>query len=181
MKIRTANAWMLGLGAMLIGGITATGASATAPGTADPAAPKMEFVLEEVVTLGPVTSMGDSSHGGRTIIPITGGHFEGPKMKGEVMPGGWDWQLHRPDGCTDIEADYFLRTEDGVVINILNKGVACPPVEGRENVPMRTVATFQAPKGKYDWLNRSAFVGVLMMHESPDKIPAVKIRIYRLI
>lgn len=143
--------------------------------------PKLEFLFEEIVTLGPVVQMGDTSTGGRTIIPITGGQFEGPKLRGAVMPGGWDWQLHRPDGCTVIEADYFLRTDDGVVINILNKGIACPPNANPEGTPMRTVAVFEAPKGKYDWMNKAAFVGVLALHESPDKSPAVKIRIYRLI
>ncbi len=140
--------------------------------------PHLEFVFEEVVTLGEVVTPGKTPHGSRRIIPITGGHFEGPDIRGEIMPGGWDWQLERADGCTEIEADYFLKTDDGVVINVVNKGVLCPPPAGGTPAPVRTHPVFEAPLGKYDWLNRAAFVGTLDM-APPEAGPAVKIRFYR--
>src|SRR6185503_12394400 len=83
-------------------------------------APTLEFAFEETVALGPATLPGDTARGGRIIIPITGGTFEGPGIKGVIMPGGWDWQLRRADGCTEVKADYFLQTDDGVVINVVN-------------------------------------------------------------
>jgi hypothetical protein len=89
------------------------------------------------------------------------------------MAGGWDWQLLRADGCTELEADYMLRADDGTVINVINKGVACP------NQPVRTLAVFEAPVGKHDWLSKAVFVGMLV----PDRTapgPAVKIRFYRV-
>ena len=88
--------------------------------------PTLEFAFEEIVTLGQATAPGDTARGGRLIIPITGGTFKGPEIEGTVVPGGWDWQLRRADGCTEIEADYFLRTDDGVTINVVNKGVIVP-------------------------------------------------------
>ncbi len=143
-----------------------------------PPEPGLEFAFEEVVTLGEAVTPGQTPRGLRRIIPITGGHFEGPGIKGEIMPGGWDWQLERADGCTEIEADYFLKTDDGVVINVVNKGVLCPPPAGGAPAPVRTHPVFEAPSGKYDWLNRSAFVGTLDM-APPEAGPAVKIRFYR--
>lgn len=150
--------------------------SAAAQGAPDDAAPVLEFAFEEIVTLGPATHVGKTGHGGRTIIPITGGSFAGPNIRGEVVPGGWDWQLQRSDGCTELEADYMLRTEDGTIINVLNKGVACPPAPGVP--PLRTMAVFEAPTGEHDWLSKSAFVGVIVPYQAPSG-PAVKIRFYR--
>jgi hypothetical protein len=139
--------------------------------------PSLEFAFEEVVTLGQATAPGDTARGGRLIIPITGGTFEGPGIKGIVMPGGWDWQLRRADGCTDVEADYFLKTDDGVVINVVNKGVICPG-EGGALRAVRTHPVFEAPRGKYEWLSQAAFIGTLEP-APPSAGPAVKIRFYR--
>lgn len=143
----------------------------------DESAPVLELAFEEIVRLGPVTALGKTGHGGRTIIPITGGSFVGPNIRGEVMPGGWDWQLLRSDGCTELEANYMLRTDDGTVINVINKGVACPPGPGV--TPLRTMAVFEAPSGKHDWLSKSAFIGVIVPYTSPSG-PAVKILFYRV-
>lgn len=155
-------------------------AFAAVPAVAQEApAPSLEFVFEEIVTLGPAIEIGATARGVRRIIPITGGHFEGPKIKGEVMPGGWDWQLDRPDGCTDVEADYFIKTDDGVVINIVNTGTICRPNDGEPPVPVRTHPVFEPPLGKYEWLGRETFVGTLGMAASSEG-PAVRIRIYRV-
>lgn len=160
-------------------GALAAVALAPAAGAQAPAdaAPSLEFAFEEIVTLGPPVNLGKTGHGGRTIIPITGGSFSGPAIRGTVLPGGWDWQLLRSDGCTELEADYMLRAEDGTVINVVNKGVACPPEAGLP--PLRTMAVFEAPTGKHDWLSKSAFIGVLVPHRSSDGA-AVKIRSFRV-
>ncbi len=150
-------------------------------GEAASPAPTLEFVFEEVVTLGPATTPGNTALGKRNIIPITGGHFEGPAIHGTILPGGWDWQLERADGCLHIKADYFLKTDDGVVINIVNQGVACPGPNG-ERSPVRTHPVFEPPLGKYEWLGKSAFVGTLEAAGSGGAAPpaAVRIRIYRV-
>lgn len=140
--------------------------------------PMLEFVLQETVTLGKVVEVGKTVRGERRIIPITGGHFEGPGIKGEVMPGGWDWQLTRADGCTDVKADYFLKTDDGVVINVINTGELCPGEKGAP-APVRTHPVFEPPLGKYEWLGKQAFVGTLGMAPANEG-PAVVIRFYRV-
>jgi len=146
-------------------------------GQDDPEAPRLEFAFEEIVMLGEAIAVGETPRGRRNMIPITGGTFEGPGIKGTIIPGGWDWQLTRTDGCTEIEADYMIRTDDGVVINVLNVGVLCPPQNGQPS-PVRTHPTFEAPVGKYDYLNRAAYIGTLGM--APDAGgPAVRIRFYK--
>jgi hypothetical protein len=141
--------------------------------------PGLEFVFEEIVKLEPATEVGQTARGKRRIIPIVGGWFEGPNIKGEVMPGGWDWQLDRADGCTDVVADYFLKTDDGVVINIRNTGTICLPKDGSAPTPARTHPVFEPPLGKYQWLGEQTFVGTLGL-APPSEGPAVRIRIYRV-
>jgi hypothetical protein len=153
--------------------------SAPARAQADPPPPELEFVFEELVTLDAAIRVGETPLGTRTIIPITGGTFEGPEIAGTIIPGGWDWQLLRADGCTELVADYMIRTDDGVIINVINEGVVCPPRDG-EPSPVRTHPKFEAPIGKYDWLNRGTFIGALVVAGDAEG-PAVRIRFYRVL
>ncbi|MBL7817787.1 MAG: DUF3237 domain-containing protein [Saprospiraceae bacterium] len=131
--------------------------------------PKLEFIFEAKVTLDPVHEVGVTTYGKRRIIPINGGTFEGPNMKGVVIAGGADWQTVRADGTADLEARYTLKTDDGVLIYIQNKGIrhAKPEVLARlakgEKVDpseyyMRTAAAFEVAEGKYAWLNKVVVV-----------------------
>ena len=113
--------------------------------------PELEFALELKVKLGQAYGVGETANGNRFIIPITGGTFEGPKIKGEVLPGGADYQMQGKNH-TDIEAIYCIRTDDGVNIHIRNKGIIagnyfyCSP-------------KFEAPlNSKYAWLNDAIFI-----------------------
>lgn len=113
--------------------------------------PELEFALELKVKLGQAYGVGETANGNRFIIPITGGTFEGPNIKGEVLPGGADYQMQGKNH-TDIEAIYCIRTDDGVNIHIRNKGIIagnyfyCSP-------------KFEAPlNSKYAWLNDAIFV-----------------------
>ena len=134
------------------------------------------------IALGPAQELGEGPRGRRRIIPITGGSFEGPAIRGTILPGGWDWQLIRADGCVHIKADYFLKTDDGAVINIVNQGVACRGPHG-ELRPVRTQPVFEPPRGRYEWLGQSAFVGTLepVAPAANGAPPAVRIRIYRVL
>jgi hypothetical protein len=152
---------------------------AAVPAVAEEPAPLgTEFVFEEIVKLSPAIEVGKTARGERRIIPITGGRFEGPNIRGEIMPGAWDWQLTKADGCTDVEANYFIKTDDGVIINVINKGSICPSAGGGFPV-VRTQPVFEAPIGKYDWLSRAAFVGTLEQADPADG-PAVKIRFFKV-
>jgi hypothetical protein len=142
----------------------------------EPPEPGLEFAFEEIVKLAPATEVGETALGKRRIIPIVGGRFEGPNIKGEVLPGGWDWQLERKDGCTEVKADYFIKTDDGVVINVVNVGSLCP---GDSSAPPRTHPAFEPPLGKYEWLGKQTFVGTLGLAPASEG-PAVVIRFYRV-
>lgn len=120
---------------------------------AQQADPELEFVLELKVKLGQAFGVGKVTQGNRFVIPITGGTFEGPNIKGEVLPGGADYQMQNMDkGRTDLEAIYCIRTDDGVSIHVRNNGIIagnyfyCSP-------------KFEAPlDSKYAWLNNAIYV-----------------------
>lgn len=126
------------------------------PGVAPPGT---ELALELFVTITPAVTVGPSGHGTRRFIPITGGRFSGNGIKGEVMAGGADWQLTRPDGVTEVTALYSIKTDDGAVIVVDNQGIIVPAAGGIGYA--RTNPQFRAPQGKYEWLNKTLFVGTI--------------------
>ncbi len=135
---------------------------------ADVAAPTTELALELYVAIAPRVEVGESDDGVRQFIPITGGRFSGDGIRGEVMPGGADWQLRRRDGVVEVNALYSIRTDDGAVIVVDNRGIIVPPppaAGGGAAAPaagyVRTSPRFHAPQGKYDWLNKTVFIGTI--------------------
>lgn len=135
-----------------------------------PEAPKLEYVCELKVKLKPAIVVGETPHGTRRIIPIVGGSFEGPKMKGEILDGGADWQIIRKDGVSELEAHYQIKTDDGVVIYIKNVGlrVATPEIAAKiakgeivspNDYYFRAIPKFDAPvDSKYEWMNNAIFI-----------------------
>ncbi len=163
--------------AVLLIAMTAT---AQQPGTAPPPAPlgtqppaavipRVEFAFEFRVTLAPAVVLGETALGRRQYIPITGGTIAGPKLSGEVIPGGWDFQLGLPGGCGTLTADYFVRATDGTVIHILNESFSCGGGPGSERSFFRP--RFEAPKGAHEWLTRATFVATLEL-DRPATPPA---------
>jgi len=146
--------------------------------------PKFEFVYECNATLSPAVEMGKTVEGQRRIIAITGGTVHGPKIQAELLSGGWDWNLSRSDGAGSVEAAYYMKTDDGVLIRIVNKGVSgggppAAPAANGEAFFMFTHPEFEAPAGKYDWMNRGMYVGTLGARR--DVRNAVLIRVFQVV
>jgi hypothetical protein len=103
--------------------------------------------------------------GRRLFIPITGGSFRGDRLSGVVQAGGSDFQLIRQDDVAELDVRVTLLTDDGVTIQLKGHGVrhASPEVftqimSGADVDPseyyFREALFFEAPVGKYEWLNR---------------------------
>ena len=123
--------------------------------------PQLEFALQLKVTLGEAYSCGETQHGRRTIIPITGGTFEGPNIKGTILNGGADYQLANAAGRTELEAIYCIRTDDGVNIHIRNRGIIAntKDAQGNQSFYFTCAPQLEAPSdSKYAWLNNSLFL-----------------------
>lgn len=163
--------------ALLLLGVAVAFLPADVAAQAPPAGPGLTFVFEARVELGAPIELGQVPGGRRRIIPIVGGTFEGPDIRGTILNNGADWQIVREDGLADLDTRYALRTDDGHVVYVQNKGVrhAPPDVMQRLNagemvdpdrVYFRTVPVFETSAPDLQWLARSIFVGSGERHPS---------------
>ena len=124
-------------------------------------APQLEFALQLKVTLGEAYGINNTQHGRRTVIPITGGTFEGPGLKGTIINGGADYQLNGADGRTELEAIYCIKTDDGTYLHVRNRGIIAngKDADGKPTFYFRAAPQFEAPADSpYGWLNNALFV-----------------------
>ena len=109
--------------------------------------------------------IGRVPHGTRVTAPIASGRFEGPRLRGRVLPGGGDWTLLRGDGVLELDLRLTLETDDGALIHMFSFGLRHGPPEvlaalGRgEHVDpshyyFRTTPRFETGHPKYAFLNR---------------------------
>jgi hypothetical protein len=130
-----------------------------------------EFLFDIEATLDEPPAVGATPIGGRTIFPVTGGRFEGPRLRGEVAPGGADWFVTRINGAGELDVRITLRTDDGALVYAAYGGVldAKPEVMARvfagEDVDpveyyFRTTPRFETGAEEYAWLNNVVCVGV---------------------
>lgn len=135
--------------------------TASAQDNAPKEAPQLEFALQLKVTLGETYTIPNTQHGRRTVIPITGGTFEGPLLKGTIVNGGADYQLANAEGRTELEAIYSIKTDDGIYIHVRNRGIIAngKDANGRPSFYFRAAPQFEAPAdSKYGWLNNALFI-----------------------
>jgi hypothetical protein len=103
--------------------------------------------------------------GKRLFIPVTGGAFSGDRLSGLLQAGGSDFQLIRHDGVAELDVRVTMLTNDGVTIQLKGHGLrhATPEVFARimsgvdvdpSEYYFREALFFEAPVGKYEWLNR---------------------------
>ena len=137
-----------------------------------PAAPQLEFAMTIAINLGKVYWVKPTQYGSeRAAVYLADGTVTGPHINGIVIPAsGGDFPWLRPDGVIDFDARYMLQTDDGANIYFQSRGYrwgtpeAMAQMARREPVSdesyyMRVAPKFEAPAGRYDWLNRYVFVG----------------------
>jgi hypothetical protein len=117
------------------------------------------------VNVAPPQKIGAVPHGTRATAPITGGSFEGPRLRGQVLPGGGDWTLLRSDGVLELDLRLTMETDDGALIHMASFGLRHGPPEvlaalarGEPVDPsryyFRTTPRFETGHPKYAFLNR---------------------------
>jgi hypothetical protein len=147
---------------------------------------QFEFLMDLAVEVGEVVSMGAAPLGEQRMVSILGGTFEGPAIRGEVLPGA-DWQIARKDGVLDIDARYALQEQGGGLVSVVSQGyrhassdVLTALARGEEMPPtayfFRTVMRFQTGAPYLDWLNRT--IGVATAERQPRR---VLLHAYRLL
>lgn len=133
--------------------------------------PKFDEVCTLHIELDLIREMGAGRAGHRRIIPIVGGTVTGARLSGRILNLGADWQTIFAGGLAELDTRYAMETDDGAVIEIINYGFRHGPEEvlaavarGEEVDPaayyMRTQARLETGDERYDWVNRTLFVGV---------------------
>ena len=119
-------------------------------------------IWDAKVLIGEGVELGKTKYGTRRMIPIVGGTFKGTDIEGTVLPAGADFQVTRADGDTEFNARYMLKTNDGVLIQVINRALFHPSVEGKGTPYMRSVLELEAPgDSRYAYLNHAIFLGTL--------------------
>ena len=132
---------------------------------------RSEFLFTITVTVEALHDVGPAPLGTRHIDLLGAGRFEGPRLKGEVLPGGIDQKIFRADGAMNPNVRLVLKTDDDALIYMHYTGVryGSPKVMGRiaagETVDpseyyLRNTPYFETAAARYDWLNRIVAVGV---------------------
>ncbi len=130
-------------------------------------------LFDIVIDLERPLNFGAGPVGRRVLFGLAGGTFEGPQLRGDVLPGGGDWTLVRPDGTATLDVRLTLRTHDSALIYMsyagrwksppeLAKALADPGTRHEvdpQDYYLRTNPLFETGDPRYAWLNDVVGVG----------------------
>jgi hypothetical protein len=116
---------------------------------------RLEPLLRAEITLAAPQELGDTPHGGRRVVPITGGSFRGERLAGRVLAGGADWQVIRA-GPADV----------------IRRLMAGEPVDPALYY-MRTTPRFETGAERYRWLN-----GLICVASGARRAAAVELEVF---
>jgi hypothetical protein len=106
----------------------------------------------------PIQEIGSTPEGTLTIFPVTGGSFDGERLRGKVLTGGGDWVTARINGMMTLDLRVTLETDDGSLIYMTFTGI-----RDDANHYFRTVPRFETAAPRYAFLNRLLAVGTAEM------------------
>ena len=121
----------------------------------------------------PTQEFGSTPHGTLSVFPVTGGTFEGDRLRGTVLPGGGDWVTVRADSTMELDLRVTLETDDGALIHMSYGGRIMFPdalePEVRDTSKrhlidpakyyFRTTPLFETGAPQYAWINGIVAVG----------------------
>ena len=132
-----------------------------------------EHLFDMVVDLEPRRDFGRGPVGQRVLFGAAGGTFDGVGFRGEVLPGGGDWALFRPDGVMALDVRLSLRTSDDALLHMTYGGRWVTPAHVRGDMAdplkrahvdpaqyyFRTTPLFETGDSRYAWINDIVCVG----------------------
>lgn len=140
-----------------------------------PPSPVVKFLYRIVVDCAPPITIGPVGGGVKRVIPIIGGRFEGPVLKGVVLPVGADWNTADigDPGHRKVDTRYILKTDDGAHINLSTIGFSyrSPDILAKRESGERIDPSlyyfkqhlfFETASQSYDWLNTIVAFGIVM-------------------
>ncbi len=148
---------------------------------------KLEFLMEYTADLQlPTRNTGAGPFGTRGLAVVTGGSFEGPRLKGTIWAGGGDWWLRGSDGVLRLDVRATFETDDSALIYVQYYGVNRPD-EGRPfpqpgevseygDAYFMTAPRFETGDERYAWLN-----GLVCVAEGKRTETGVAYRVYAVV
>lgn len=131
---------------------------------------KLEPLMTYRAELRPPVEVGAGPLGHRRIVDVSGGTFEGPRLRGRILPSGADWLLIGADGFGRLDVRATFETEDGAFFYVRYRGVlelnekVVAALEGRAEMDYGdayfvTQPVFETGDPRYAWLNTVVAVG----------------------
>jgi len=147
---------LVGLSGLTVDAQQGRGAAPAPQPTPRPEALKSEFLMDLILETAPAVTIGP-----RTVVAVTGGTFEGPKLKGKVIGPGADWPLRVSDTLRILDVRTILQTDDDQKIYMTYRGVIRTPPPGQQGERYwRTTPIFETDAKKYEWITQIVAVGV---------------------
>jgi hypothetical protein len=119
---------------------------------------KSKFIFEVRFNLKPAVEVGQTLTGKRIVYPVLDGSFEGPNLKGKVLPVGGDWLLQTSDNMNKVDVRVSLQTNEGENIYMSYQGFIKINADG--SYYFRTTPYFETSSKKLAYLNHTVCVGV---------------------
>jgi hypothetical protein len=133
-----------------------------------PPLPSLELICHAIVKVAAPEIIGRTPVGERRIVQILSGRFEG-RLNGEVLPGGADNQVVAADGTSHLDARYIIRTDDGALILVRNRGIRHGIVgDDPSKYYFRSTARFETADERYVWLNK--IITICAGARTPDTV-----------
>lgn len=144
---------------------------------------QLEYLMTYRADLKEPQTIGKAQFGTRAIYDVTGGTFEGPKLKGKILPSGGDWILLDDNGVGRLDVRATFETDDGAQIYVQYFGIVVMNPEaaaaGQEtqfgDTYFMTQPRFETGDDRYQWLNNIVVVG-----EGRTLPNAVEYKLYQL-
>ena len=146
----------------------------------------VEHIFDLDIDFEQPAQMFNTPTGMKLIFVVRQGTVSGPKLNGEILPGGGDWVTFTADGLAYIDVRITIRAEDGGLILMTNAGrVAMTPEEqnrwlagetiAAKSAYARTTPLFHTSADPHTWLNGCVTIGL------PDMaLDHIHYEIYRL-
>ncbi|TXN00742.1 DUF3237 domain-containing protein [Methylobacterium sp. WL64] len=143
------------------------------------------------ITLSPPHDVGDGPYGRRQYIEVTSVVIDGEQLSGRLIGSAGDWMIMGPGVHTRMDVRLQIRTDDGAIVLAHYFG----PAEANERMRLametstptlfadqriRTHWLLEAGDPRYDWVNRSVFVGEGRFHPGEDGAAGFEHRVYRV-
>jgi hypothetical protein len=127
------------------------------------ASPILEHLLDIRIAFDPVQIFA-TPVGNRMTYVVKQGRCEGPRINGDILPGGGDWILFGTDRVARLDVRATLRTDDGALVHITNTGrvqmsqeaanrFAAGELIRHDEMVARSSPLFDTDDERYRWIN----------------------------